>query len=230
MGFLGDLGLTAPSISMGVSTTALLIGIIAFLILIIGAVVIWMWYMNKLFYIKVQHYEYVGSNPTPTKTFFDTARLIKVGDGGEEILLLRKKKEYRTAYGKKMGNNEYWFVKGQDGYWYNSVMGDFDAKMGMLDIEPIDRDMRYMNTAIRKNIQDRYRKVGIMEKYGSLIIGGVFLIIMGILVWLLIGKAGDLIKTATASQEVGKQTLEVVRAALANVDKVCSGGAGYVVQ
>jgi len=93
----------------------------------------------------------------------DSAKLVKLGDGGEELLYLRKKKVYRTAYGRKMGKNVYWFVIGQDGYWYNSILGDLDAKMGMLDIEPIDRDMRYMHVAVRKNITERYRKIGFME-------------------------------------------------------------------
>ena len=77
-----------------------------------------------------------------------------------------------------MGPNIYWFAIGQDGYWYNVVLGDLDAKMGMLDIEPVDRDMRYMHVAIRKNIQDRYKKIGFMEKYGTIVMNSIFLLIM----------------------------------------------------
>jgi len=42
-------------------------------------------------------------------------------------------------------------------------------------IEPVDRDMRYMHVAIRKNITERYRKVGFMEKYGVMVFSGIFI-------------------------------------------------------
>lgn len=160
--------------------------------------------------------------------FKDRARLISIGDGGEEILYLRKKKVYRTAYGKKMGTNTYWFAVGQDGYWYNILLGDLDAKMGLLDIEPIDRDMRYMHVAIRKNITERYRKTGFMEKYGVMLINGIFLIIMGGMVWLMIDQVGGLIQQSTATQEVIQKALEHSNEILGKIDSVGAGGSGIV--
>jgi len=159
-------------------------------------------------------------------TFKDRARLVKIGDGGEEILYLRKKKVYRTAYGKKMGKNTYWFAVGQDGYWYNILLGDLDAKMGMLDIEPIDRDMRYMHVAIRKNITERYKKIGFMEKYGTIMINGIFLIIMIIALWLLIDQIGELVGQATNAVNAAKEVIAPVTEALSRADTICAGGSG----
>jgi len=150
--------------------------------------------------------------------FKDRARVVKIGDGGEEILFLRKSKVFRTAYARKMGKNTYWFAVGQDGYWYNFLLGDLDAKMGMLDIEPIDRDMRYMHVAIRKNIQERYRKETFMQKYGTIMINGIFLIIMIIALWLMLDQIGELIEQAATATSAGAKTLEVVTNALARVD------------
>jgi hypothetical protein len=152
--------------------------------------------------------------------------LVKIGDGGEEILYLRKKKVFRTAYGRKMGKNTYWFARGQDGYDYNCTLGDLDAKMGMLDIEPIDRDMRYMHVAIRKNITERYRKIGFMEKYGTLMINGIFLLIMVGAVWLLIDNCAELINQATGAVEAAKIVIEPITQALSKVDSLCAGGTG----
>lgn len=146
-------------------------------LILIGGVILYLIYERRIFNKKVIIFENIsGQGFQPT--IRDRARVIKIGDSGEELLFLKKKKLYRTAYGRKMGVNTYWFVKGQDGYDYNCVLGDFDAKMGMLDIEPIDRDVRMLSVAVRKNIQDRYRKQSIMDKYGGVIITGIFLIIV----------------------------------------------------
>jgi len=153
----------------------------------------------------------------------DRARLIKLGDQGEEILYLLKKKVYRTAYGKKMGQNTYWFAVGQDGYWYNVVLGDIDAKMGMLDIEPIDRDMRYMHVAIRKNIQDRYKKVNFMEKYGTYIMSGVFLIIMLIGIWFLLDKIASIASATSGSVDAAQKVSEASDRILSSLDNICGG-------
>lgn len=184
-----------------------------------------MWITNRTYNIKVVVFENVAGSGWRV-TFRDKARLVKLGDGGEEILYLRKKKVYRTAYGKKQGKNEYWFAIGQDGYWYNFLLGDLDAKMGALDIEPIDRDMRYMHVAIRKNITERYRKIGFMEKYGTIMINGVFLIIMIVGLWILIDQIGELMNQASAVQGVSKQTIESITNALSKIDTICSGGSG----
>ena len=123
-----------------------------------------------------------------------------------------------------MGKNTYWFAVGQDGYWYNIVLGDLDAKMGMLDIEPIDRDMRYMHEAIRKNIQDRYRKVKFMEKYGVIMISAFVLIILLAGMWFLLDKMAEMNSANTAaiqtSAEVMKQNGEILVA----LDNILNSG------
>lgn len=222
-----DIGLNMPSFGgAGSMMSILLWGAIVLLACVIIVISIWFWYQRKIFNIKIRDFENVSGKGYQL-TYRDTARLIKVGDGGEEIIFLRRKKQYRTAYGQKQGPNEYWFCKGQDGYMYNFTLGDFDAKMGLLDIEPVDRDMRYMHVAIRKNIQDKYKKINWMEKYGTIVTNSIFLIIMLIGLWFLIDKIVDAIKMLLSGLEANRQSLELIKAALANVDKICSGGSGF---
>ncbi len=158
----------------------------------------------------------------------DKARLVKLGDGGEELLFLKKKKIYRTAYGKKMGKNTYWFVIGQDGYWYNCVLGDLDAKMGMLDIEPIDRDMRYMHVAIRKNITERYRKIGFMEKHGVVILSAIFLLIMIGGIWFIADKLAETAVITNGNIAASGEVVEAAARLLQGIDNVQGGGTGIV--
>jgi len=215
-----DLGVSAPNFStagIGYWITWIAIAVV---IIISGTLLSWFYLQRKTYNKKIiifeniagQGYQLVGK---------DRARTVKVGDGGEEILYLQKRKIYRTAYGRKMGKNTYWFAVGQDGYWYNILLGDLDAKMGLLDIEPIDRDMRYMHVAIRKNIQERYRKISFMEKYGQIMISAIFLLIMVVAIWLLISKVGDLISEAKPVAEALKESADVLTNAVSKLDTIC---------
>ena len=205
----------------GLGTTVTIV-LLLLVIAIIGGTGIFFFIRAKTYNRKIVDFENV-SNQGYQPVFKDRARLVKIGDGGEEVLYLLKRKQYRTAYGKKMGKNIYWFAKGQDGYYYNVLLGDVDAKMGMLDIEPIDRDMRYMHVAIRKNIQDRYRKQNFMEKYGTYIMSGIFLIIMMAGIWFQMDKLKDIsaesAKSIATAAEVHKDTASII----ASLDNICGG-------
>lgn len=194
--------------------------IIGLLVIGLGGLIAWLYFQKKQYYIQIRDFENIaGKGFQLVKK--DTARLVKVGDGGEELLLLRKRKVFRTAYGQKMGKNEYWFAKGQDGYWYNITLGDLDAKMGTLDIEPIDRDMRYMHVAIRKNIQERYKKEDRFSKYAPWVFSGIFLIIMIIAIWLLMSKAGDLIQSAEQTVSAVQPIADALTNAVSKLDSIC---------
>ncbi len=222
-----DTGMELPSLinSFGGGTLYIILAVLA--VAIAGAIGIYIYATNKKYNRKIVLFENIaGKGWEPTLK--DRAMVVKIGDGGEEILYLRKSKIYRTAYGRKQGKNEYWFAVGQDGYWYNFLLGDLDAKMGMLDIEPVDRDMRYMHVAIRKNITERYRKIGFMEKYGSILINGVFLIIMIVGLWVIVDQIGELVGKLISSQEASTQTLNAITNAISKLDQISNGGSGII--
>ena len=215
-----------PSFSFGgINLPSLvLIGTI-FAFFVVGAGVIYYVYISRLYNKKIIVFENIsGQGFQPT--FKDTARLVSIGDGGEELLFLRKKKVYRTAYGRKMGKNTYWFSVGQDGYWYNCILGDLDAKMGMLDIEPIDRDMRYMHVAVRKNIQERYRKIKFMEKYGTIVFNGIFLIIMLVGLGFLLNQMTENAQVINEGLKTSMLIMESNANVLASLDNICTGVSG----
>lgn len=207
------------------SFMSLILYIIIFVIfLIFMGLIVYMFFQWKLYNKKIVVFENTGEGFRLVHK--DKARLVKVGDGGEEVLFLKNKKVYRSAYGRKMGHNEYWFCIGQDGYWYNVVLGDLDAKMGMLDIEPIDRDMRYMHVAMRKNAQERYNKVKFWDKYGVMMMSMGFLVIVMVGLWFLIDQIGQLLEQSANVANVMSQSIDVIKESLARVDVVQSGGSG----
>lgn len=167
-----------------------------------------------------------------SQTGRDIAKLIKLGNGGERVLYLKKRKTYLSAYGQKMGKNTYWFVIGQDGYAYNSTLGDFDAKRGELDIEPIDRDMRYMHVALRRNIEDRYKKQNFMDKYGTYIMNLIYIFIIFGGTWFILDKIGEIASqlsgTLTATIPTIQDLTEKLGQIAGSMNNICTGGQGYI--
>jgi hypothetical protein len=216
------LGADIPVPKFGIGTGNISIIMAILITAIAGGIIVWLLYDRKVFNKRIIVFENIaGQGYQPILK--DRARLVSLGDGGEEVLFLKKKKVYRTAYGRKMGKNTYWFAVGQDGYWYNMVLGDIDAKMGMLDIEPVDRDMRYMHVAIRKNIADRYKKVKFMEKYGTIIMSSFFLLVMIIGIWFLLDKIGDIASSVGGAVEAAKLVQQETKQIISALDNVIGG-------
>jgi len=136
------------------------------------------------------------------------ARVMKLGIGGEEILKTLIGGHFVSAYGRKMGKNTYWYAKGQDGYWYNFLLGDLDAKMGILDIEPIDRDMRMFHVALDRLSHQTYGKTSFLEKYGVHMMLFLFLIVLILGMWFIVGKIGDAVAPLSVSTETSLRIQE----------------------
>ena len=220
-----ETGIGMPSWDFFGGTAGWTITIIAVMVMFLigGAVVFWLMYSWRVFKYKIVVFENLGGRGFQP-VFRDRARLIKLGDGGEEILFLKKNKIYRTAYGKKMGKNTFWFAIGQDGYWYNIVLGDVDAKMGMLDIEPIDRDMRYAHVAIRKNISDRYKSKKLVTA-ASIVVGGIIVTVIIMLIgnWFILSKIGDIMTSSAQTVEAAQKVLDSTQGVIASLNNVVGG-------
>jgi len=218
-----DLGINLPTFTN--SGMGIWITLIAFflLVVIIIAIGFYLYLQNKVFNLHIEDYENIAGQGFQ-RVHVDKARTIKVGDGGEEIILLRKKKQYRTAYGKKMGNNRYWFAKGQDGYFYNILLGDLDAKRGMLDIDPVDRDLRYASASIRELVKERYKKRNI-NTATAIVVGGIVLtvLIMFIGNWFVLSKMGDLITQASQMHSANQPIVDSITRIATHLDTICGG-------
>ena len=153
------------------------------------------------------------------------ARLLKVGQGGEEVLGCTGGTNL-SAYGRKMGKNTYWFAKGQDGYWYNFLLGDLDTKMAMLDIEPIDKDVRMFHVAKSRMNTQNYLKRSFMEQYGVHMMMFLFLIVLILGMWFIIGKIGSSTEALTLTAESNRAVIETTQKILqlnANIGSSTNG-------
>lgn len=192
-----------------------IIGII--LVTVISIMFFLMTYNKKI--ILFENISGVGYQPV----LRTRARIVKLGSGGSEILRTLKGGYYVSAYGRKMGKNTYWYAKGQDGYWYNILIGDLDTKLSMLDIEPIDRDVRMFHVGVSKLAQNDYGKHGFLEKYGIHIMLFAFLIVMLIGFWIIAGKINEGLVASSMAAQVNLETVQAADAALSKVDVVNRG-------
>ena len=136
------------------------------------------------------------------------ARIVKLGIGGEELLKTLIGGIFISSYGRKMGKNTYWYAKGQDGYLYNIVLGDLDTKQLMLDIEPIDRDVRMFHVALDRLSHQTYGKNSFLEKYGIHMLLFVFLIVLILGMWFIVGKIGDAVAPLAQASEMSLKIQE----------------------
>jgi len=216
------LGATLPDINITgfLSSTWIYVAIVAVIgVILIGLVATLLFF--KTFNRKVVFFENISGlayQPTMKKR----ARRLRVGNGGEELLSLIGG-DTLSAYGRKMGKNTYWFAKGQDGYWYNFLLGDLDTKRAMLDIEPIDTDVRMFHVAKERMNKDNYLKRSFMEKYGSLMIMFLFLVVLILGMWFIVGKIGQATEALAATQSANAAVLETTQKILASNSNLVGG-------
>lgn len=193
----------------------LIIGIIGFVIVVAVALLLFFKTYNK----KIVVFENVsGQGYQPIlKT---KARVIKLGTGGEEVMKTLAGGRFLTAYGRKMGRNSYWFAKGSDGYLYNVLLGDLDTKLKMLDIEPVDRDVRMFHVALDRLSHQTYDKQNFLQKYGIHILLFVFLICLVGGMLLIISQIGKATSSLAATADTNKAVLEALGGVLNKANNI----------
>ncbi len=150
---------------------------------------VYTYYKNKkVFNKKITAFEIVSGEWKPC--IRDFAKVIKIGKGGFEILYLKKLKTWKIAYGGRVGMNDYYFFILPDGYWYNgSLMANInriDKGGGLIPITTTNPLMRGQYTALEKQIDTLHEeKTSFWEKHGSFVMSIAFILIAGVLLWLM---------------------------------------------
>lgn len=197
--------------------------IFAIFIVFLVAVGSFMFYHFRTYKYKVRVYETHGADWKEVGMY--RARLLNIsGSLGERVLWVPKLKEYLSAYGRKMGKNLFYYAKAHDGYYYNILLGDLDAKMGVLDIEPVDQDVRAFHTTNKKNIEERYNKP---KNWPTIVMA--FTIILALLIvfiggYVMYDKVIEGMDKTNANIEASMRATEVAGDVLAGIDNLISGG------
>lgn len=153
------------------------------------------------------------------------ARIIKVGDSGE-VVLKPIGVEALTAYGRKTGRNEYTFAKGQDGYWYNVIYGDLDAKRSILDIDPVDKDVRMFHAAKSRMNKEDYLKADKFSKWVMPILMLIMVIILVVGFYIIAGKITEGMNSISAASKTNLETAQLTKDIAVALQNIKAGGSG----
>jgi hypothetical protein len=192
-----------------------LVWLLLFLFVIICAFVIgFIIYQIKVYKFKIRLYENIGGKWQETRLL--KARKILVKDSlGESVLFVPKVKSFVSSYGEQMGKRMYYYAVGEDGYWYNITLGDIDAKMGILDIEVVNRDVRGFHSTNQKRIKNRYEK----PKNWPMVVAALSIILALVIVfgggYFLYGQIGEITEASKGSLGAAK---EISTANLATIE------------
>lgn len=166
-----------------------------------------------------------GSRPK----YNDRARLVSIGDGGEEIFWLKKTKKYKIGYGKYIGQNSICWTIGKDGYWYNNTFGDIDKALGEVGVIPVGLDQRYATSSARDLVKGSWGSKSFMEKYGTIMYFGLFMITMIVfagVMWFAFSKQVQIAQANIETMKTAQLVLEKVGQVTSSLDTLCSGGSG----
>lgn len=199
-------------------------------VLLIGGIIgVWLYYRDKkVFNKKVTVFEIVGGYYVPA--FSDKAKVVKIGTGGFEILFLKKLKCYRIAYGGRVGRDTYYFFIAPDGYWYNGMLGaeiTYDKNGTYIPIRTTNPSMRAQYTSLEKQIDHLHaEKKSFMEKYGGWLFGIIFIVVAGVLLWLMFKEFSAGMAAFKGTTEQMTILVDKINTLIGNVEIAKNGGTG----
>lgn len=157
------------SISSGKGTIAmiLVIIIIAFFILALIGVSIWLYVRNKQYWINIHVFRLVGNKPTRIATY--KAKEVLMDKAGDRLWFVRKAKKWLPPVERQMAPNEFWFWIGKDGVWRNFGLDNIDIILENAGVKFDLKDMALQRLATDQLLQQRLLKKSFWEQWGVMI-------------------------------------------------------------
>jgi preprotein translocase subunit YajC len=204
----------------------LVVGVILFFVIavLVGGITVWIVYsrlQKKKFNKKIKIWEKIDGRYRPTKE--DLAMEIKVGERGDTCFYLKKLKTYKPRYNIQTGENIYWVAIREDGEWINIGMEDIDLSMREAKVIYTDADFRYAAAGLHKSFEGRFKKdEGFWKKYGQTILSIIYVLIMGVMLFLCLGQFMKVIGSISNVINSLQPVLDKASQILGAVDNVCS--------
>lgn len=142
-------------------------------------------------------------------------------------------KVYRIAYGGRVGKSTYYFFIGKDGYWYNSMLSaninTIDKDGGLIPVVTTNPTMRAQYTSLEKQIDALHAaKQSFMEKYGTWLFSIAFVLIVGVLAWLIFKEFNSYVSGMNILTDKVGQILDKSNAILGSAEITKNGGTGLI--
>lgn len=206
--------------------TVILFVAIAILFSIICAIGTWFfvrWWQYKFKIIIFQRI-----NGQFQETTRRRARIIPVGKGGDQAIILNKPKKILPMPTIQSGKNTFNYFISDDGEWINFSFGDFDEDRREAGSLFLDKEMRYARTSLQHMGEERYAGKGFWEKYGGMVAYSVLILVTCIGMYLIVDKMVEFHGSMSVTMDVAKNVLDKADQILGKVDSINSGGSGLI--
>jgi len=228
MGFLDTIGADKflPDVSWAGVGTGLVRSLTIFFLMVFFAIILGVigYYIMQLKKYRYRVHIYRETAGYMRLVRRDRAMTVKMGDGGEVLLWLKKTKEYKNAYGEQDEKNLYKFVIHADGYWYNVRLGSLDASLKEMKLLPTDPAMRLLHSGVRRNVQQNFDKKNWIKENIGMLVSIFAIVIVLVFMWLLADKWLTINATAVQTMEMANKVLDRIGELLTATDNLCSSG------
>lgn len=158
----------------------------------------------------------------------DRAMEMKIGDAGDTAFALLKNKKIIPLPSIQTGNNSYWFAVGDDNEWFNIGIGDLDKQRREMKLHFTDKEMRHARTSLQGNLKERLIVKDFWAAHGGMIMQLSFIVIIGIMVWLMMDKWLDVVAQINAIISNLEPLVENQKQILVAMENLQKGGSGLV--
>lgn len=193
---------------------------IAIIIVVIGGIaglIIW-WVVKKSYNKNIWIFGRVGG--VPMLKLIDKGKLMAFGMAGDRLMQLKITKKFLPPPQIQMGKDIFWYWEREDGEYVNFSLEDIDEKQKKAGAYYVDVDMRMQRLGIEKNLRDRMEKKSWLEKYGSVIAGAIFVIMVTVCLVVLFSK----LTTVTTSMDTMASSVKSMADAVQKFYVEKSGG------
>jgi len=211
----------------GVDGTIVLIFVVSALIFM-GICAFGTWFFIRWWQYKYRIVIFQRINGQFQETTRKKARIVPVGKGGDQAILLNRPQKILPMPSIQSGKNTFNYFVSDDGEWINFSFGDFDEDRRKVGSQFLDKEMRYARTSLQHMGEERYDTKGFWEKYGGMVAYAVLILVTCIGLWLIVDKMVEFHSISSQVMETGKQVLEKANQILGNVDSINSGGSGLI--
>jgi len=221
MGILGDAtgGMVEGLPSFG--GLDLIPGIVGFVLLAIVLGIITYYIANKKAYNKTIHiFEEVNGAMIPVGE--DKAREISLPRTSVRAFLLKNRKFYLPRPSRQTGRNNYWFVIRKDGEWVNVSLSNLNKEMEELGLNYDHTDMRMSNAALKKLVDDSYKKINWIKEYAPYIAIGILVLLLGISTYISTKEMGSVASTFSQATKSNNELVINLRDILQSMDNICT--------
>lgn len=204
-------------------TWLILIGIFS----IIAGVVTYFIIQKRVYRNKIILFEKINGRWVDTGK--DSAKEIKFGDLGMVILYCKKHKKYVARPSKQSGVRKWYFKVRGDGNWENFEFAD-DETSDKLKFYSVEKNITERNVGVRKGLQDKYNEKSWLKENAIILVSIAFIMMIGIMTWLLFDKWIDLAGKTNAGVEASGKVMEKAGEILDKLNVVIqrTEGSGYI--